>query len=183
MTLRLFDKTDGNKIGKLYNILREYRYFFDDSTRDNPYTFAQIITNPTSIVLEVGDLDGIFYGYGIEPGANGMCAVAVWSKEYKGERGVALGRNAAEAAIQGKKLHRLTALVAEPNTEAIEFSKKVGFHVEGTMREYLCYNGTWTDVVVLGLLASDIVYAPEEAEDDGRRSSSTIHTGGTGPSE
>jgi RimJ/RimL family protein N-acetyltransferase len=49
-------------------------------------------------------------------------------------------------------LHRVTAHAFATNKRAIAAYTKVGFEIEGTMREASFINGSWTDLVVLGVL-------------------------------
>jgi UDP-4-amino-4,6-dideoxy-N-acetyl-beta-L-altrosamine N-acetyltransferase len=50
------------------------------------------------------------------------------------------------------KLHALYLQVIATNKRAIGFYKRFGFETEGSLREYVYRDGTWTDMVVMRML-------------------------------
>ena len=163
--LRLFDHKDPHKIGKLFLKLREQPHFFDDTWRDDPYQFALWFVADSTVAVEIGDFSGIFYAINIVDGQSGVAAVAIWDKEYRGELGIKLAQDALIAAMRARNLHKLVAMISVANTQAVQWAKRTGFVVEGTIREHTCYNGKWTDMLYLGVLRSEIeaIYKEREA--------------------
>lgn len=54
-------------------------------------------------------------------------------------------------------LHTLKIEVIENNERAIKFYKKSGFNEEGRLKEFIFKNGTWYDVIVMGIINSSVV--------------------------
>ncbi|MFE3454813.1 GNAT family N-acetyltransferase [Nonomuraea sp. NPDC059194] len=55
------------------------------------------------------------------------------------------------------RLHRITLWVVEANAGARRVYEKVGFVEEGKAREAFRRDGTWHDVIMMGLLESDLL--------------------------
>jgi UDP-4-amino-4,6-dideoxy-N-acetyl-beta-L-altrosamine N-acetyltransferase len=49
-------------------------------------------------------------------------------------------------------LHTLKLEVIESNVQVINLHKKMGFEIEGRLKEYVCKNSEWKDVVIMGLV-------------------------------
>ena len=154
--LSLFNVLSQEKVAALYFKLRDIPYFFDQRRKNDPYWFATMLAARDSMSVEVGDFQGVFYATGVEPGGNAWVSVCMWDDAVKGATGKSLAIQAAEACMQAKKLHRLTVWVMAANKRAINFSKSIGFELEGTIREATWYNDKWVDVAILGVLRDTI---------------------------
>jgi RimJ/RimL family protein N-acetyltransferase len=75
-----------------------------------------------------------------------------WSKGYGSEATKLM----VDYAFETLNLNRIQLHVYVGNEPAVEVYKKVGFKVEGTLREAMYHNGTFCDFYVMGLLRSDI---------------------------
>ncbi len=54
------------------------------------------------------------------------------------------------------KLHRIVARTASENYQSIRGLKKLGFHIEGVMRDYYKFSdGSWHDATLMSLLSTD----------------------------
>jgi RimJ/RimL family protein N-acetyltransferase len=50
-------------------------------------------------------------------------------------------------------MHKFIGICASSNIASLNVLQKVGFIVEGTLRQHTCIEGTWFDDCYLGLLA------------------------------
>lgn len=57
-----------------------------------------------------------------------------------------------EISFKKLNLHTLKLEVLETNKKAIEFYKKNGFKIEGKLKEFVCRNGGWIDVFIMGII-------------------------------
>ncbi len=175
--LRLFDNKKPENISKLWLKMREAQWLFDDSFKDDVFAFAEMFMSEGTLAMEVGDFQGIVYGVGIKDGGQAMTVIHLWDEAARGPEGIRLVQGAALAAMRAKDLHKLSAMVAVPNAVAHKAVKRVGFKEEGTIREQLCYNGKWTDVVYYGLLRAELEELYLKRELDG--ASGTVDRTGT----
>jgi len=58
-------------------------------------------------------------------------------------------------ALKVLNLHRIYLGVHEDNKGAIALYKKLGFELEGTFRDHFCRQGQYSNVLSMGLLATD----------------------------
>ena len=99
----------------------------------------------------------------------GSCGVFNWSKEWKKcmlgyELGIAAQGNgymheALNAivpwAFEHMELHRIEALIHPDNLASLKLAQRLGFQIEGTLREVAFWNDAHHDMVQLGLLRRD----------------------------
>ena len=67
-------------------------------------------------------------------------------------------------------LHRISLEVYAFNPRARRAYEKVGFRVEGVLRESLRYNGEWIDATVMSILAAEWPADPGHPEDNSKKS-------------
>lgn len=142
----------------IWQILERQPWFLDDTLRD-PFTLGSILTAPNTRVFFLGPdprtpPEGLMYAANIIPGLSATSAIVIWGRSAA--RRVDLARLAAQAVVKESGLHKLYAHIAVPNTRAHSFVRKLGFSEEGLLRSALCYNNLWTDVVMYGMLASEL---------------------------
>ena len=99
----------------------------------------------------------------------GTCGVFGWNKDWKKcilgyELGVGAQRcgymhEALNAILswsfENMELHRIEALIHPDNLASLKLAERMGFHVEGTLREVAFWNDAHHDMVQLGLLRRD----------------------------
>ena len=71
--------------------------------------------------------------------------------------GTAATRLLCEHAFRDLNLHRVYLHVLASNARAVRCYEKVGFQVEGRLREHSFVDGKYQDFMVLGLLAGELV--------------------------
>ncbi len=100
-------------------------------------------------------LDGINWHNGVSWTGIGIGEREYWSKGYGSEAMHMVARYAFEEL----GLHRISLNVFEYNERAIRSYEKVGFKVEGRVREAVHRDGKRWDVVFMGLLRDDWINA------------------------
>ena len=90
-------------------------------------------------------------GYDLSP--------AYWGQGYMAE--------ALQAALQNgferMELHRIDALVYVENVRSVRLLQKLGFQIEGTLRDYFYQDGVFYDHFVLSLLCGEWSVTPNPA--------------------
>lgn len=82
--------------------------------------------------------------------------IAIGNKAYWGHGyGTDATRALMKYAFDQMNLHRITLYVHDFNARAIRAYEKVGFQLEGRMRQAHYMDGAYTDVLVMGLLKED----------------------------
>ncbi len=83
--------------------------------------------------------------------------LSIWvGQEYRnGGNGTEALRLALRYAFSDLKLHKVYLRVLEYNARAIRAYEKVGFRVEGTLRQEMRVQGRWYDLIYMGLLAHE----------------------------
>jgi len=76
--------------------------------------------------------------------------------------GTAATRAIVRHGFRDLNLHRIYALILQTNLSSIRTCEKAGFRHEGTVREGAYKNGRYQDVVLMGLLKSEL---PKEEGD------------------
>jgi RimJ/RimL family protein N-acetyltransferase len=71
-------------------------------------------------------------------------------------------------AFHHLSLHRIYGHVKADNEAPLRVCKRLGFSLEGTLREHRLRNGVWVDLCVLGLLRSEWIEAREQPASDHR---------------
>ena len=84
--------------------------------------------------------------------------LSIWIGEgYRnGGNGTEALRLALRHAFGALTLHKVYLRVLEYNTRAIRTYQKVGFRVEGTLRDEMKVQGRWHNLVYMGIMASEL---------------------------
>ena len=99
----------------------------------------------------------------------GTCGVFGWAKEWKkcilgyelavGAQRLGFMHEALSAilpwTVEQLELHRIEALIHPDNLASLKLAQRLGFQIEGTLREVAFWNGAHHDMVQLGLLRRD----------------------------
>lgn len=87
----------------------------------------------------------------------GNAVVFIYLKKDSRRRGIALRTMALmlDLAFYQLRLHRITTYVHTNNTPSVGLVKRLGFTIEGCMREGYFYDGQYGDVNIVGLLSRE----------------------------
>ena len=54
-------------------------------------------------------------------------------------------------------IYRLEAIIHPPNTKSRNLASRIGFQEEGTLRDYVLWDGEYWDMVLFSLLKKDVI--------------------------
>lgn len=87
---------------------------------------------------------------------NAECIIDIGEKEYWGKGyGTESLKMLLEYAFLELNLHRVSLRVFSLNERAIHIYNKLGFMIEGIIRESLYRNGKWHDIIIMGILKKE----------------------------
>jgi RimJ/RimL family protein N-acetyltransferase len=130
-----------------------------------PQTLAELAMwlmapNLRGWLLHLGDLTstvGLFIFNDIQPHESALCHVFVWRRDgYEARELVEFAKVACGAVMQAFDLYRLNGLTTTSNLPARIFLGRVGFKVEGTLREVLRMQGFRADAWISGMTRGDL---------------------------
>jgi ribosomal-protein-alanine N-acetyltransferase len=138
---------------------RRLRRQADEIARDEAYSF---------LIFEEGAetlLGGITIG-GVRRGVAQAATLGYWIGAPFARRGHMTRAVAAAVAFgfASLRLHRIEAACIPNNVASAHVLERNGFQKEGFARAYLRINGVWRDHFLFGLVESDAVRAPQQAE-------------------
>ncbi len=167
LILRPYAKSDGPRISSLLKSREVTRYTFmpHPYRPSDYYAFVRKINtvqarrrNLVFALLEksTDDLIGGVGCHNIDADAK-KCEIGYWlAKKYWGE---GLMPEAVAAIVtylfRVRKLRRVYAKVWHPNAKSARVLEKVGFTLEGKLRQDIKRNGRWMDVLVFGMLREE----------------------------
>lgn len=122
-----------------------------------PPSFAQTVLG---VINQAGDLIGYLSLRRMNPtDRNAEFGIALGPAHWNQGCGTDATRTLIRFAFAEMNLHRVTLRVADYNPRARRVYEKVGFKVEGVLREARWWNGAWHDTIVMGLLAHEFLAA------------------------
>lgn len=139
--------TGTRKTFTLKEIRSAYTHFLQDETRRD---FAICLLETKEMVGDAAIMD-------IDPiNQNASFRIALHGPEYfqKGY-GTTAVRMIQAFAFESLKLNRLELEVFSHNPRAIRSYEKAGFQYEGKRRQALYFNGTYSDVIIMGILREE----------------------------
>lgn len=74
-----------------------------------------------------------------------------WGKGY----GTEAAKSLLQYGFEVMKLHKIFAQAFSSNVGSYKIMEKIGLHYEGTLKEHVCRDGQYHDLVVYGLLRKD----------------------------
>lgn len=120
--------------------------------KDPKEVFAQrLLGDPASWFVELGDVGLVSLG-AIVPGGSAIFQFHYWDERLSRNREEAV-KSALAAGFKLFNLNRVTAFVDHRNRPVYDFLKRIGFKVEGKMREAAPHRG---NVFIFGILKREI---------------------------
>jgi hypothetical protein len=140
---------------KLWDKFRLVPSIFDDFTRGDFDRFSRLLTNPSTIWLELDDGDGIMYLTEIMPGLSAYAHFVFWDKKLRGREQLLI--NTMRWAMITLNLVKINAWIPDFAKAAIHFAEKLGFQKEGVLRRWSISNGKLYDKVALGMTREEVL--------------------------
>lgn len=156
-------------VEKAWEHFSRYEIFSDDGPKSLD-TFTLYVLATGTIWFELYDITeeypaGLIYVNGLRGSArstdpkdyaftSGLFHATLWDSNVSDRR--SLIPDILKGLFNFLRLHRLEARVPKHHGGAIRALKRMGFKVEGELRQAVRYNGIWYDQLALGILAHEV---------------------------
>ena len=133
----------------------------DDRLRGRGDLFVLSMFHGTAYV-KLGNF-GIASACNVVPNGDATVHFVIWDRSQPLEV-VRTCKEALRLAFDQYNLHRVTTTIAEQNSDSLRVARLLGFQEEGRLRQAFLFKGQFHDMIVLGVLRSDLfdeVSAPE----------------------
>jgi UDP-4-amino-4,6-dideoxy-N-acetyl-beta-L-altrosamine N-acetyltransferase len=129
----------------------EHKRFFEKALGDT-FNFYWLLKNEDNDYLGIISLNRISF-------RNRNAYFAIYSNPYTKMHGVGqlLVRCVIEIAFKIAKLHTLKLEVIEDNVRGVNLYRKMGFQIEGRLKDFVLKDGIWKDAIVMGMLGNNAV--------------------------
>lgn len=151
----------------LWEIAGRYSFLFSELDQDDKELFKQSILSPGVVILTVSELKdakfkavGVMMADRIKPEKSARVHYLFWDKVQKGRQRVLFA--GMKWLVDEFLLRRLSAEIMQYAYAALRRAHKMGFLLEGRIREGILYQNKWADVMQFGVLASELT--PEAIE-------------------
>jgi len=164
VNLRAIERSDLATLRDMRNDTRSNQYFRtwrQLNMDDQEWFFKNVVMGDNHIVFgienKIGELIGVcrlsFINWQTRSAETGIYIKI--EEEGKGYGTEAL-RMLVDFGFNQANLHRIKAGIRADNTASIEIFNKVGFEVEGTLRDSFFRNGRYYDTIVMSILEKDL---------------------------
>lgn len=137
------------RILEAYNALRVPREHVQEFT-------LHLLHRQDSWFVEAGDL-GLFYCTDIVPGLDAQFHMIFWDQRLTADR-----REAAKLVLSAAQklfnLRRITCVVVESNVPLCKTMRKIGFTIEGIIRQSRIVSGEFQNTHIYGLLKEEMTW-------------------------
>jgi hypothetical protein len=145
---------------QLWRTFDEHRAEWGVDIPDNPIGFVCWLTASDTQVFLLGPADtpdGAFVFGGIVPGDAAFAHTFIWNRDrYKPGEIIAAAKVVAAAVMRAHDLRRLLGLTPVTHVPARVFAERVGFKVQGRLREAVKAFGRTEDAWISDLLRADV---------------------------
>lgn len=147
----------------MYQKLKDFKILFDDYTQGDAKAFLDKFIEitpegeikPKGLLLRVDDVGVIFFA-NIVPNDSADVHISFWDRRLKGRAN--LVKKALKFAFESFNLYRISTTIVESNR--VGYIKKqielMGFQKEGCIRGASLFEGKRKDLLLYGILASEV---------------------------
>lgn len=151
-----FYKSDLRKIASLQQY---YKYLFPDSVSHDPMRFlSRLMRNESCLFYSVKNgktVEG--YGFSVLLDPSGTAELETFRKRipFSMKKYTSFSETQLEFLFEELKLRKLYVRIPAPLRGFVSLAKRVGFTIEGILRNDMIFDGKTEDVVVLGILKEE----------------------------
>jgi hypothetical protein len=116
-------------------------------------SIPHVLMDPNTIIYEVPDLRAIYMLTDVDRLGRAFAHIIVDDPSLF--RRPDLAHKALDKFFNHYHINRITGITPVTKPLALRFARGLGFVPEGILRKSVCYNGTWVDAVVHGLLREE----------------------------
>lgn len=143
------------KLDQLWQKAQEFPSKFDDITCGSYDYFMRSLSDPNSLFFEIEDALGLVCISNVVVGRSGLFRFVFFDRKIRG-REATLNEVMHEAFRIGN-LHRLNAAVSIDRELVYNALRRLGFQVEGRLRQEGLVDGKRVDVFIMGILRIELV--------------------------
>lgn len=146
------------KIAILWNKLEQHKTLFSDLTRGDFDNYVRLLVQPHTYWLEIYEGDellGIVYFDRLESGVEAYANLVLFDRKPAEKRHVI--KAIMEHMFREFPLNRITGHVPDIYFATTRLLKRLGFKQEGVKREAVLMGGRWVDIVIMGILRSEVI--------------------------
>lgn len=118
---------------------------------------ANLILRRDTVMLEIGDEDGILYAEGVEPGGVAVVHIITFNGRARKDLDRILTESA-DWAFRTFGLKLLSAWIPAHNTLALRLMTRLRWHRDGIIRSWLRFDGQLEDCHVFSLSPEELEY-------------------------
>lgn len=137
----------------LWEKLQEFPQVFDDYGKDDFESFLGKIMHRNNIFIDIGPGVGLACGFAVRPRLDLVLHLVMFDRRLRGRE--ELFMEIMDYFFQKLQLRRMTAMIADDCKTAIKLVQRLGFQLEGIMREALKRDGKLYDVQLYGILQEE----------------------------
>jgi hypothetical protein len=146
-------ETTVHNIRALWEVCQKYKVVLPDHMRNNPQMFVNAVMSPQTVMLSIGDV-GIAYATDIIPGDSALGHYLFWDKGLRNRSKLVL--KCMRWMMETFDLARVSIILPRHASAALHHVYKMGFRIEGMMREGMAIGGKRDDCFVFGVLRKEL---------------------------
>jgi RimJ/RimL family protein N-acetyltransferase len=139
----------------LWTKVRDYDRLFSDETRGDKEGWMRQLFDGRTLVLETDDGQAMLFLSRIHEGLKAEVHAIMFDRRLAGRTEVV--RRALVWAFVAFDLHRIGASIPSASRALRRWMSRLGFRVEGTVRNDFWYKGTLADSLVMGLVRREVL--------------------------
>jgi hypothetical protein len=151
-TVELFKATLEN-INALWSVCQKYKVVLPDHMKSDPQLFLSAVMSPQTVILAIDDV-GIAYATDIIPGDSALGHYLFWDKGLRNRSKLVL--KCMKWMMETFDLARVSITLPRHASAALHHVYKMGFRVEGMVREGMAIGGKRDDCFVFGVLRREL---------------------------
>lgn len=142
------------KLDALWEKVRTFPQVFDDTSKGNKEMFVARLLDPKNIFVEIGEGLGLAAGFNVRPHIDMAVHLIMFDRRLRGRELMFLG--ILGYFFERLKLRRVTSVITEDSPMTIRLALRLGFKLEGTMREAVLRDGKYLNAHIYGMLREEL---------------------------
>jgi hypothetical protein len=137
----------------LWKRLQEFPIVFDDFGKGDFDGFLGKLMHRDNMFFDIGPGLGLACAFAVRPKLDTVLHLVMFDRRLRGREGLFL--EILGWLFQNLQLRRCTAMITDGNRTAINLVQRLGFQMEGRMRQSLLQDGNYKDIEIYGMLREE----------------------------
>lgn len=138
----------------MWQKVQQFPQAFDDFSAGDRKFFVAKLLDPRNIFIDIGDGVGLAAGFNVRPRLDMVLHLLMFDRRLKGREPLFLEILA--YYFRGLKLRRVTAMITADQPMTAKLLSRLGFTLEGTVRQAILRGGKYLDVLMYGMLSEEL---------------------------